>query len=145
MDFEPWTFVRAGGPQGFSSRAHQSRGNRLGSIFLLVQTRVDHISDPRSVCSLELISSDSSSTNELFCIDALKAVNSTLLGDDSRILASCSASSLSSLAVVSATLGMRDWAVGFVLSFCIVRNDWNNSFWNFVLIQKELDKGLSVG
>ena len=42
----------------------------------------------------------------------------------------------SSIAVVSSTLGTREEGSGFALSFCIVRNDWNNFFWNFVLIQK---------
>jgi hypothetical protein len=90
MDFEPWTSV---GLFARSSVSWESVGkyNPFGSI-------KGRPSDPNA-CSSELLSRDSSSTDELFCTDALKAVDSTLLSDDSRILTSCSASSLLSLAV----------------------------------------------
>ena len=73
-------------------------------------------------------------------IDSLEASESLFLGSESFAFESCSANSFANSALVSSTVGMRVlWY--FLLFLDIVRNNRNESFWNFVLIQKELDKG----
>jgi hypothetical protein len=75
-------------------------------------------------------------TEELDCFDDSKAADSSLWGNDSATFSRpCSAVIA---AVVSSTLGnLRELVLRFFLSFCIVRNDWEKSFENFDLIQKD--------
>ena len=72
-------------------------------------------------------------------MDSLEATESLFLGSESFASESCSPNSLANSALVSSTVGMR--VLLFFLFLDIVRNNRKESFWNFVLIQKELDKG----
>jgi hypothetical protein len=80
-------------------------------------------------------------TQELDWFNDSKVADLSLWGNESA--ASSRSCSAVIAAVISSTLGTRrEREVEFLLSFCILRNDWENSFENFDLIQEELDKGL---
>ncbi len=72
-------------------------------------------------------------------------MDSPLLGSNSYSFCVSSASSLASATLVSTTLCMLELRLVSFFSLGIALNDWKNSVWIFVLIQKELDKGLFAG
>ena len=87
----------------------------------------------------ETVFSAFSAGTELDCIDSFEASESLFLGSESFAFESCSANSFANSALVSSTLGMR--ALEPFLLIGIVQNNNNGSFWNFVLIRSEIDKG----
>jgi hypothetical protein len=97
-----------------------------GNNFLLGRARVGH---PTLF----------SATTELDCKGSSGASDLPCVVGKSPACEPCSANSFSSAALVSSTLSIR--VLGFFLLLGIVRNNRNVSFWNFVLIQRELDKG----
>ena len=109
-----------------------------GNNFLLVRARVGHLTLLHAVPS-GTISSVFSATTELDCKGSSEALELPCGGGKSPACELCSANSLSSASLVSSTLSIR--VLVFFLLLGIVRNNRNESFWNFVLIQRELDKG----
>ncbi len=119
-------------------RSDPSRDCHQGITFLVDRVRVVHLTQ-----TLNRQKQFTLLFQLLDCIDSFGASESLLLRSESFAFESCPANSFANSALVSSMLGMRGLEPFLLIG--IVQNNNNGSFWNFVLIRSEIDKGPFVG